>query len=465
MKEILFFTIFVFLLIPNALNAQNLKSERGLHQNILKVLKDGIQDKYYDANFGGIKIEEQYKLANDSINSATSGGQMMNIIAGFLFQFEDSHLFFLPPAKTIKIEYGWEMAIVGDKAFVSKVDAESDAAQKGVKVGDQIYMVEGFIPRRTDFWKLRYQFEVLNPQPSLNVILIKPSGNKYRVELKAKVTENKVLYYYHDFDSRNFLIEEQITIGKETKQLTNDKISGLFIWKLPSFEISTTAINKIFDRASKSKALILDLRGNDEFSALFWKSRVRLNRMSGFIPAVSRNRDDTLESDDAYLKTLTELIGNLFNKEINVGERRKRKEVKELTAKPRGKDYFSGQIVVLIDGETGSASEILARIIQLEKRGKVIGDQSAGTVMETKFYSYEGVIDLNTPYGMNISTADIVMSDGRRLEKVGVTPDEKLLPTAFDFVNNRDPVMARAVKILGFELTPEQAAKIFDEKK
>lgn len=463
MKKILIFTL--FLLIPNALNAQNLKSDRGLHQNILKVLKSSIQDKYYDSNFGGIKIEEQFKLANNSINSAASSAQMMNIIAGFLFQFEDSHLFFLPPPKTTKIEYGWEMTLVGDQAFVSRVDETSDAAKKGIKVGDQIFMFEGFVPTRKDFWKLRYQYEVLNPQPLLNVIVGKPSGNKYRVDLKAKVTENKVLFYYHDFDSRNFLIEEQNTISKETKQLTNDKMPGLFIWKLPSFEISTVAIDKMFDRVSKSKALILDLRGNDEFSALFWKSKVRLNRMNGFIPAVSRNRDDTLESDDAYLETLTKFIGNLFDKEIKVGERRKRKEVKELTAKPRGKDNFSGEILVLIDGETGAASEILARVIQLEKRGKVIGDRSAGTVMETKFYSYEGVIDLNTPYGMNISTADIVMSDGQRLEKIGVTPDEKLLPTALDLANNYDPVMARAVKILGFEITPEQAGKIFDEKK
>jgi len=464
MKKYLIGTVIILSITFQTIFSQNLKSERGLHQQILKVLKTEIEDKYFDPKFGGIKVEENFKESNELIEKANSTGEMMNIIGRFLFLFDDLHLFFLPPPTT-KIEYGWEMTMIGDKAFVSKVDETSDAAQKGVKVGDQIYMVEGFIPTRHDFWKLRYQFEVLNPQPTLNVILIKPSGNKYRVELKAKVTENKVLYYYHDFDSRNFLIEEQNSISKNTKQLTNDKNLGLFIWKLPSFEISTTAIDKMMDRVKKNKSLILDLRGNDRLTELFWKSKVRFNRMNGYIPVVSRNRDDTIESDDAYLKTLTELIGYLFDKDLKVGERRKRKETKTLTAKSVGKDYFSGEILVLINGETSSASEILARVLQIEKRGKIIGEQSSGKVLETKFYTFEGVTDLNTPYGLNIPTADFVMSDGKRLEKIGVAPDEKLLPSAFDLVNKRDPVLARAAEILGFKMTAEEAAAIFEVKK
>lgn len=466
MKKIFFFTIFVFFLTLQTVNAQKFKFDRGLHQNILKVLKSEIEDKYFDAGFGGINVEENYKKANDLISSANSDGEMRNIIAEFLFRFEDPHLFFLPPVQTIKVDYGWKMSLIGDKAFVTGIDGDSDAAKKGVKIGDQIYMVEGFIPTRKDFWKIKYQFEVLNPQVSLNVILIKPSGNKYKVELKAKTTESKILNNFAQFDSRNLMIEDQNLYDEKTHQLSSDEIPGLFVWKLPSFEISTVAIDKMMDRAKKSKALILDLRGNDQITELFWKSRILANIENNFVPYTTRaGVKDTLGRDDGDLIALSRLLGNVFDKEINIGEQRKRKDIKSLTAKSLGKDNFSGEIVVLIDGETGGVSEMLARILQLEKRGKIIGDQSAGAVRRTKFISKRGVTDLNTPYAINITNADIVMSDGQRLEKIGVTPDEKLLPTALDLSNKRDPVLARAAKILGFGLTPEQAGTIFDDKK
>jgi C-terminal processing protease CtpA/Prc len=104
---------------------------------------------------------------------------------------------------------------------------------------------------------------------------------------------------------------------------------------------------------------------------------------------------------------------------------------------------------------------MFARIIQLEKRGTVIGDRSAGAVMQSLQYGHQLGMETVTFYGASITNADIVMTDGKSLEHVGVRPDELLLPTGAALAAKQDPVLAHAVELLGFKLDPEKAGSLF----
>jgi len=53
------------------------------------------------------------------------------------------------------------------------------------------------------------------------------------------------------------------------------------------------------------------------------------------------------------------------------------------------------------------------------------------------------------------------MADGKSLEHVGVTPDEKMLPSKEALLTGRDPVMAHAADIAGVALSPQKAAEMF----
>jgi C-terminal processing protease CtpA/Prc len=64
-------------------------------------------------------------------------------------------------------------------------------------------------------------------------------------------------------------------------------------------------------------------------------------------------------------------------------------------------------------------------------------------------------------FGSSITVADVIMSDGRSLEKEGVAPDEMLLPTAEDLAAGRDPVLARAAALCGVTLDPMKAGALF----
>jgi len=135
-----------------------------------------------------------------------------------------------------------------------------------------------------------------------------------------------------------------------------------------------------------------------------------------------------------------------------------RKKTSAEIAKQERSIYFPGKVIVLVDSESASASEIFARVMQLEKRGTVMGDRTSGSVMEaTSFYFASSGVD----YGAEVTVANLIMTDGKSLEHHGVNPDEVAFPQPSDLESGRDPGLAQAARELGVALSPEAAGKLF----
>ena len=397
--------------------------DRDRARGMLDVIKGEIKRSYYDANFRGIDIEARFKAADEKIKSVESLSQAYGVIAQVLTEFEDSHLYFVPPPRPARVEYGWQMQMIGDEGYVIAVKPGSDAEAKGLKPGDRLLKVDGFAPTRKNMWKMIYRYHLLRPQPGIQVEVQTGDEKPRELALKAKVIQLKRSLDYSDFQT---LIVE----GENADHLNRHRgleTSNVFIWKMPQFDLEDEKIDDWMAKARKSKALILDLRGNG----------------------------------GGYIKTLQRVVANLFNQDITIANVKQRKQTKPLLAKTRGKDAFTGQLVVLIDSRSASSAELLARVVQLEKRGTVIGDRSAGAVMQSKSYPYEMGTDSIIIYGASITDADMIMSDGKSLEHVGVNPDELMLPTGADLAAGRDPVLSRAVALLGIDLSPDKAGALF----
>ena len=413
--------------LPAAARAQTIDFERDRGRNMLQSLKDDIRKNYYDANFRGIDLDARFKAADEKIKQATSVGQILAVIAQALVDFDDSHLYFIPPPKAQSTSYGWRMMLVGDKCYVAAVEPKSDAEAQGLRPGDEIYSLDGYEPTRENLWKMRYFYYSLRPRPAVRLVVIRPDGQRRELEVKSKLTQGRRLRgnIYGDFADFEREAEQAARLGRHRFY---EEVPDLFVWKMPQFDLSDKEVDDIMDRARRRKALILDLRGNG----------------------------------GGYIKTLARLVGNVFDRDVKIGDRKGRKEMKPDVAKTRGGGaVFKGPLVVLVDSDSGSSSELFARVVQLEKRGTVIGDRSSGKVMEAIHYPHQAGTDIMTFYGVSVTVADVIMSDGKSLEKTGVTPDELLLPAPADMAAGRDPVLARAAAVLGFKLDADKAGTLF----
>jgi len=81
--------------------------------------------------------------------------------------------------------------------------------------------------------------------------------------------------------------------------------------------------------------------------------------------------------------------------------------------------------------------------------------------MESKFHNLETGVGSVLYFGASVTMADLIMTDGKSLEKVGVTPDESVLPTAADIANFRDPVLTYAAGLADVKIDPQAAGKLF----
>ena len=101
-------------------------------------------------------------------------------------------------------------------------------------------------------------------------------------------------------------------------------------------------------------------------------------------------------------------------------------------------------------------------MLQIEKRGIVIGDRSGGLghASLAGAWSRSRGSKASSRSTAAVSNADLMMADGKSLEGVGVTPDELLLPTQRRHGRRRDPILSRAVTMLGGTLDPVAAGRL-----
>jgi C-terminal processing protease CtpA/Prc len=395
-------------------------------QEMLDTVKADILANYYDPQFHGLDVEKRFGEAREKIAGAKSQDEAFLDIAAAMAALKDSHTRFHPPVKPYGVDYGFLAQAVGDTdCYVTEVRPDSDAAAKGLKAGDRLLTINGISIVREDIRTVEYSYSVF-PQSGFHLGVSSPDGVEQNLVTMAKVIPGQPMVrrsdvLEHATAHRNDRREDRSRYHAEGKQV--------LFWKLPDFEVDPDDVDGMLNKTRGYEVVVLDLRGNP----------------------------------GGRISALEKFLGGFFDRDVKIGDRRGRADVKQQIAKTRGDKAFGGKLIVLIDSKSISSAEIFARVIQLEKRGTVVGDRSAGAVRESRIFYH--AVEINramvTQYGAWITVADLILGDGKSLENVGVTSDERVLPSPADIANGRDPVMARAAALAGMTMTPDEAAKIF----
>jgi C-terminal processing protease CtpA/Prc len=392
-------------------------------RDLLRPVKQQIREEFYDPAFGGADFEGIFRTAEQQLASARTPSEAFAIIAQAVINLGDSHTRFGPPPRPVRIKYGWALQTIGQHVYVQAVKPGSGAEQQGLRPNDRVLTINGLPATRESLPLIRYLLLALNPQPELRVQLQDATGATREVTFAAEVKRLAGTLTYDSVDNQQLILEHEDE-ARRARSTFRDLAPGVLYWKLHSFgdeDDVAAGLRKCKDYTH----VVLDLRGNP----------------------------------GGLQSAMLDAIGAFLGRKTEIGILRERRRTEKLVA--RSLHTITARLSVLIDAGSSSAAEVFSRVMQLEGRGTVLGDRSAGLVNQGRVFPLSsGSSDRLVPFAVMVTTAALVLHDGQLLEKTGVTPDVWLVPSPKDIAAGHDPVLAAAAKFAGLTLTKAEAGEI-----
>jgi carboxyl-terminal processing protease len=312
-----------------------------------------------------------YYVENDYVDAVDEKSLIEGAVKGMLSVL-DPHTIFLTPDiyKELKVDTVGKFGGVGlevtlkDRTLTVVTPMEGTPADRaGIQPGDRIVKIDG--------------------QPTRDMNL-SDAVKKMRGIRRSKVS--LTLYREGWKDVREFtLVRETINV-KSVKSELLDKHYGYL--RITSFQERTRddlvkAMETLQKTSGGLKGIILDLRNNP----------------GGLL-------DQAVDVSDLFIK-----------EGVIVSTQGRTRKMDERMATGKG-PYFELPIVILVNGGSASAAEIVAGALQDYKRAFLMGTQSFGKG------SVQTVIDLGDGSGLKLTVARYFTPKGRQIDGKGISPDE-----------------------------------------
>ena len=340
-------------------------------------------------------LEAKYVSTHASSTLPTIEERIFGAIQGLAASYGDPYTVYFPPEEAKQFEesisgsfggVGMEIDVKNGILTVIAPLKGTPAETAGIKAGDQIISIN------------TETTEGISVEKAVSKIR-GPVGTTVELTLlrEGTIVDVKV-------------IRQKIEVPETDDSLDENNNT----YRIELYEFSATSVsqfNQAFARfkASRSKMLILDLRGNP----------------GGYLNAA-------VDIASHFLPKGAPIVTEDFagKEENNVHQSRGYNDL------PRG-----ATVVALIDGGSASASEIVAGALQDHDVATVIGTKSFGKG------SVQTLLDLGQG-SLKVTVARWITPDGHFIMDNGITPDIVVPYTPEDAAAKKDPQLERAIKFL-----------------
>ena len=296
------------------------------------------------------------------------------------------------------------------------------------------------------------------------------SGDKYESFMQSTSGEYGGIGVVIGADRKN--VTRIISVFPGSSAEKNGLQSGDIIKRVNDEDVSALSLSEVSDRVrgeAGTRVSLLVERENEE--KLFWVERSNvsmptvqsrlIDKNIGYIHIFSfaKHTDEEFEKQLASVKAqgadrliidlrmnpggLVDTVISIMNQILTKG--------RVLSYHTRNGDDRTFDItgietplpmVILIDRNSASASEILAGAVQDKKEGIIIGETSYGKG------TVQSVIQNGNKSALKISIAEYRTAAGRIIDKTGITPDIAIKRTGHVFKQEDDNVLKKAIEVL-----------------
>ncbi len=171
-------------------------------------------------------------------------------------------------------------------------------------------------------------------------------------------------------------------------------------WRMETSATGYVGLERFTERTDEE--LVTALAGLEEAEAAGWVLDLRGNR-GGLVDSAVAVAGRFLEAGDVVL--------------LQVGRAGRRTEERTRRFSAQGGGDLTTPLVVLVDGETASAAEIVAGALQDNDRAVLLGEPTFGKGSVQEIYG------LSDGSSLHVTTAIWLTPDRHRIDKQGLTPD------------------------------------------